>query len=83
VSRLGEPWRWGWDPHELPGYLAQRGLTLTRNVSIMDAAHDLLPARLADQLTSADNHIARAVVSESVAIARRLNHAIPGSNRRM
>ncbi|MGE0869596.1 MAG: SAM-dependent methyltransferase [Kofleriaceae bacterium] len=71
ISRLGEPWTWGWMPDELPGYLAERGFTLATDVSIMKAAHQLLPAGLANALTSANNHIARAVVSESVAVATR------------
>jgi len=44
VSRVGEPWRFGWAPAELPGYLAARGLELLRDISLADAAHQLLPA---------------------------------------
>jgi O-methyltransferase involved in polyketide biosynthesis len=47
VATFGEPWRFGWDPHDLPGYLAQRGFTLDRDVSMAEAARRLLPADFA------------------------------------
>jgi O-methyltransferase involved in polyketide biosynthesis len=47
VATFGEPWRFGWDPDELPGYLAARGFTLDRDVSIAEAGRELLPANLA------------------------------------
>jgi methyltransferase (TIGR00027 family) len=61
VRSLGEPFRFGWDPDELPGYLAARGFALTRDVSTSDAAHQLLPHELAAQIVQTDR----------VAIARR------------
>jgi methyltransferase (TIGR00027 family) len=38
VRRRGEPWTFGFDPAELPGYLAERGLSLVRDRSARDAA---------------------------------------------
>lgn len=38
VRKHGEPWTFGFDPAELPGYLAERGLRLTQDVSTRDAA---------------------------------------------
>jgi methyltransferase (TIGR00027 family) len=38
VRRSGEPWTFGFDPAELPGYLADRGLRLTLDLSARDAA---------------------------------------------
>ncbi|HEY0483653.1 MAG TPA: SAM-dependent methyltransferase [Kofleriaceae bacterium] len=61
VQRLGEPFRFGWEPDELPGYLAERGFALTSDVSAVDAAHRLLPPDLASQIVQTDR----------VAIARR------------
>ena len=47
VATLGEPWRFGWDPADLPAYLAARGFKLERDVAIAEAARALLPAELA------------------------------------
>lgn len=47
VATFGEPWRFGWDPKDLPGYLAARGFRLERDVSMAEAARALLPADLA------------------------------------
>ena len=38
VRRQGEPWTFGFDPGELPGYLAERGLRLFLDLSTRDAA---------------------------------------------
>lgn len=38
VRRHGEPWTFGFDPDALPGYLAERGLRLTLDLSARDAA---------------------------------------------
>ena len=46
VSTLGEPWRWGWKPEELSGYLAARGLALVDDVAIAVAARELWPPEL-------------------------------------
>ena len=61
VQRLGEPFRFGWEPDELPDYLAARGFALTSDVSTADAGRAMLPRDLAAQIVQTDR----------VAIARR------------
>src|SRR5262249_34500693 len=61
VRSLGEPFRFGWDPDKVPGYLAARRLALTSGVATADAAHQLLPHARAPQIVQTDG----------VAIARR------------
>jgi len=61
VQRLGEPFRFGWEPDELPAYLAARGFTLASDVGTFEAAHRMLPASFAGQIVQTDR----------VAIARR------------
>src|SRR5215475_10494986 len=46
VRSLGEPFRFGWNPDELPAYLAARGFARISDVSTADAAHRLLPHEL-------------------------------------
>jgi methyltransferase (TIGR00027 family) len=67
VQRLGEPFRFGWEPDELPGYLAARGFALASDVSTLDAAHQLLPPEFASRIVQTDR----------VAIARRAGIAQP------
>lgn len=69
VSRAGEPWRFGWEPGELPGYLAARGLALRRDISLAAAARELLPAELAAHVSNNDKGIAFATAVESIAVA--------------
>lgn len=38
VKKHGEPWTFGFDPATLPGYLAERNLTLQQDLSARDAA---------------------------------------------
>lgn len=38
VRRQGEPWTFGFDPAELPGYLAERGMRLILDTSTREAA---------------------------------------------
>lgn len=72
VTRLGEPWTWGWAPDDLPDYLEDRGWELMRDIAAADAARALLPANLASAIKSAtDSRVALAVVPESIAIAQR------------
>jgi methyltransferase (TIGR00027 family) len=54
VSRIGEPFRFGWDPDELPPYLAARGFTLDSDVGTVEAAQRLLPPDLASQIAQTD-----------------------------
>lgn len=71
VSQLGEPWRFGWDPEELPGYLAERGLELTSDLALSDAARMLLPPELARHVYDPERHAAFARSGEAIAQARR------------
>jgi methyltransferase (TIGR00027 family) len=58
VARLGEPIRFGWDPPELPGWLAARGLTLVSDRTDDDLAHAWLPPRYARPRDGVLRHIA-------------------------
>lgn len=58
VKGIGEPFKFGWAPEELPAYLEARGLELVRDVSTVEAARTLMPPALAARYTRADNHIA-------------------------
>lgn len=69
VSTIGEPWRWGWAPDELPSYLAERGLELTRDISLADAARELLPDDLASSIKDPDRRVALSTARESIALA--------------
>jgi O-methyltransferase involved in polyketide biosynthesis len=71
ASRIGEPWRFGWDPDELPGYLAERGLELVDDVALSEAAHMLLPVELALHVYDSERHHALVRSGESIAVARR------------
>jgi methyltransferase (TIGR00027 family) len=57
VRRLGEPFRFGWNPDELSAYLAARGFALASDVATSDAARHLLPLRFAAQIVQTD-HVA-------------------------
>ncbi len=70
VSTVGEPWRWGWVPDDLPDYLAERGLELEDDVSMADAAHALLPPELARDIRDPGRRVALAAAPESIAVAR-------------
>ena len=69
VSTIGEPWRWGWAPDELPAYLTERGLELTDDLSLADAARELLPPELASAISDPDRRVALASARESIALA--------------
>ena len=69
VNRLGEPFRFGWQPEELPAYLAVRGFTLAQDIAMRDAARELLPASYAASVQADDRRIALAVAHESIAVA--------------
>ena len=70
VRRVGEPWRFGWDPHQLPAYLAQRGFRLDRDLAFSEAARELLPAQFAAMLQGRDRRVSFASAHESIALAR-------------
>jgi methyltransferase (TIGR00027 family) len=69
VSTFGEPWKFGWRPEELPGYLAARDFTLVRDIALADAAKDLLPPELAAEVANADRRFALSAAPESIAVA--------------
>jgi methyltransferase (TIGR00027 family) len=70
VSAVGEPWKFGWLPEELPAYLAQRNFTLVRDVAMSDAARELLPPSYAARVAKPDRRFALAAAHESIAVAR-------------
>jgi methyltransferase (TIGR00027 family) len=70
VSTVGEPWRWGWKPEELPAYLAERGLELSDDISLAEAARVLLPPALAAYVGDPDRRVAVASAAESIAVAQ-------------
>lgn len=69
VSAFGEPWKFGWVPEQLPGFLAERGFTLVKDIALSDAARELLPADLARTIPSPDRRVALAAAPESIAVA--------------
>jgi O-methyltransferase involved in polyketide biosynthesis len=63
VTRVGEPFRFTWDPAKLPEFLAHRGFSVVRDVTMSDAARQLLPPRFAVRLHAPDQRIALARVA--------------------
>jgi methyltransferase (TIGR00027 family) len=70
VAQVGEPWCWGWPPHELGGWLDAHGLMLLHNSSMADEAARLLPSQWARDVVESDRRLAIAGF-ERVAIAGR------------
>jgi methyltransferase (TIGR00027 family) len=62
VRDAGEPWTFGFDPAELPGYLAERGLTLITDLSTREAAARYLAPLGRDEPTAAFYRVAAAEV---------------------
>ena len=58
LARLGEPFRFGWDPLELPAWTAARGFTLVSDRTDAALARELLPARFAATYHGGLRHIA-------------------------
>jgi O-methyltransferase involved in polyketide biosynthesis len=58
VARVGEPFRFGWIPAELPAWLRERGFTLERDASMTELADELLPQRFKLRRESASRRIA-------------------------
>jgi methyltransferase (TIGR00027 family) len=63
VQRIGEPFRFGWAPEQLPEYLRLRGFALARDLAIIDAARALLPPHLAALIAITDSRVAFARVT--------------------
>jgi methyltransferase (TIGR00027 family) len=70
VARLGEPWRWGWDPAELPAWMQARGFHIEKDISLAEAARELLPPELARRIHDPSRRIAVAA-RESIALTAR------------
>jgi methyltransferase (TIGR00027 family) len=58
AARLGEPFRFGWDPQELPGWLEARGFAPLSDRTDADLARELFPPRLAATYHGGLRHIA-------------------------
>jgi methyltransferase (TIGR00027 family) len=71
VGGAGEPFRFGWEPSELPAWFAARGFELERDLSIADEAQRLLPRAWAKHVGHAGGQriaLVRAA-AESIAVA--------------
>lgn len=64
VARIGEPFKWGWDPAALPAYLEDRGFALADDVGTPEAAAKLLPPDLASSTARATH--SRTALAERV-----------------
>jgi methyltransferase (TIGR00027 family) len=69
VATFGEPWKFGWKPDELPGYLAARDFKLVRDIAMSDAARELLLPEYAARVANPDRRFALAAAHESIAVA--------------
>jgi len=58
VARAGEPFRFGWDPADLPAWMRARGFEVQRDREARQWARELLPARWASRCAGAGSHIA-------------------------
>jgi methyltransferase (TIGR00027 family) len=60
VAHHGEPWVFGWDPEQLPDFLAAHGFALEHDDSTLDLATRWLPRDLAARLSEDQRRIALA-----------------------
>jgi methyltransferase (TIGR00027 family) len=58
VKRIGEPFRWAWDPTDLPQWLASRHFELEQDRDAGEAAPTLLPPQWARFVPSRGRHCA-------------------------
>jgi methyltransferase (TIGR00027 family) len=58
VRVWGEPFRFGWDPATLPGWLAAHGFRLAIDEDLLAAGRRLLPARYAGLMRVGGRHVA-------------------------
>jgi len=61
VAGVGEPFRFGWDPHDLPRWLSARGFEVKTDDSMRDLSIELLPERFVLHADDAGRRIATAV----------------------
>ncbi len=64
VAGVGEPFRFGWHPDALPGWLAARGYTLVSDRHDEELAAELLPEAIATRVRHEGRHVAVAVTSD-------------------
>lgn len=60
VARVGEPFKFGWDPPELPAWLEARGWTLLRDIDLAVAARAMLPPHVAERCDVGERHVVAA-----------------------
>jgi len=58
VARLGEPFRFGFDPNDLPSFLGRHGFALLSDRTDGDLARELFPPRVARDYKGAMRHVA-------------------------
>ena len=58
VAGAGEPFRFGWDPADLPAWMRARGFEILGDREAREWARELLPARWASRCAGAGSHIA-------------------------
>lgn len=67
VGRAGEPWRFGWKPDELPGWMKLRGFDVLQNEDEVSLARRYLPPRYAQRFHDHGRLIAVAAVEKEAA----------------
>ncbi len=60
VAAVGEPFRFGWRPPELPAWMAAHGMRLLEDESDVELARRLLPPELVSRLGDPGRHVALA-----------------------
>ncbi len=65
VASVGEPFRWGIRPADLPAFFESRGFSLRDDQDIVDHATRLLPARYARRLRRGTSRVAIAAISHT------------------
>jgi methyltransferase (TIGR00027 family) len=58
VARIGEPFRFGWRPEELPAWFSARGFELEWNREMLELARSYLPPRFARLIRKQESWIA-------------------------
>jgi methyltransferase (TIGR00027 family) len=62
LAGVGEPFRFGWDPAELPDWLEERGFALAADHTEVELAQMLLPASYSARVAREGRHVAVAAV---------------------